>query len=39
MPEERPIAGELAFDEFLMQPQATAFLGASTETPVEVKDT
>lgn len=32
MPEERLVAEELAFDEFLMQPQATAFSGASTET-------
>jgi hypothetical protein len=32
MPEERPIAEELAFDEFLMQPYATTFLEASTET-------
>ncbi|RDL32424.1 Uncharacterized protein BP5553_08880 [Venustampulla echinocandica] len=33
MPEERPVAEELAFDEFLMQPQAAAISGASTETP------
>lgn len=26
MPEERPVAEELAFDEFLMQPYATTFL-------------
>jgi hypothetical protein len=32
MPEERPVAKELAFDEFLMQPYATTFLDASTET-------
>ncbi|OCL06510.1 protein kinase [Glonium stellatum] len=32
MPEERPVAEELAFDEFLMQPHATAFSGTSTET-------
>jgi hypothetical protein len=32
MPEERPVAEELIFDEFLMQPQATAFSGTSTVT-------
>jgi hypothetical protein len=32
MPEERPAAEELAFDEFLMQPHANAFSGTSTET-------
>lgn len=32
MPEERPVAEELAFDEFLMQPHATAFSETSTET-------
>ncbi|KAK0102752.1 hypothetical protein ONS95_006349 [Cadophora gregata] len=31
IPEERPAAEELAFDEFLMQPQATAFSATSTE--------
>jgi hypothetical protein len=30
--EERPIAEELAFDQFLMQPYATTFLKASAET-------
>jgi hypothetical protein len=32
MPEERVVAEELAFDEFLMQPHATAFSEKSTET-------
>ncbi|KAH9205027.1 CMGC/CLK protein kinase [Leptodontidium sp. 2 PMI_412] len=32
MPEERPVAEELAFDESLMQPHATAFSGTLTET-------
>ncbi|TAQ84459.1 hypothetical protein B7494_g7206 [Chlorociboria aeruginascens] len=32
MPEERPAAEELALDAFLMQPQATASSGTSTES-------
>jgi hypothetical protein len=32
MPEERPVAEDLAFDEFLKQPQGTEFSGVSTET-------
>lgn len=31
MPEERPVAGELAFDDFLMQPQLVTLMGESSE--------